>query len=156
MDPIERRNRWQYDRGNEVDIDRLLTILKYYEGRHNFICFSGALERNERRSGVVKTTTRTVTKVRLVCEEDDNKISEQKLYRIDIYLEGALYKMVRNMVSTALDVSRGWLEEEVFLDMLHRPEELKLSRKDNPCMPAPPHGLTLERVYYPDDCDMKF
>jgi tRNA pseudouridine38-40 synthase len=143
MDPFMRHNRWQCEWGHEVDIDRLRRVLKQYEGRHNFICFSGALERNERKTGIVKTTTRTVTSCRLVCEDKD-----KSLYRIEIRLDGALYKMVRNMVSTAIDVARGRLDEQTFVDMLYRSDELNLSRRDNLCKPAPPVGLTLEHVHY--------
>mmetsp|Transcript_2025 Transcript_2025/g.4665 ORF Transcript_2025/g.4665 Transcript_2025/m.4665 type:complete len:486 (-) Transcript_2025:675-2132(-) len=143
MDPMMRHYRWQCEWGHDVDIERLRRILKLYEGRHNFICFSGALERNERKTGIIKTTTRTVTTCRLICEDD-----VRHLYRIEIQLEGALYKMVRNMVSTAIDVSRGWLDEQTFLDMLYRPDELNLTRASNKCKPAPPVGLTLENVDY--------
>ena len=143
MDPMTRHNRWQCEWGHGVDIEHLRRILKLYEGRHNFICFSGALERNERKTGIIKTTTRTVTMCRLVCEDD-----VRRLYRIEIQLEGALYKMIRNMVSTAIDVSRGWLDEQTFLDMLYRPDELNLTRASNQCKPAPPVGLTLEYVDY--------
>jgi tRNA pseudouridine38-40 synthase len=58
--------------------------------------------------------------------------------------------MVRNLVGTALDVCRGQMDEEHFMNMLHRPRALNYSRNDNPSKPAPPAGLTLERVYYPD------
>jgi tRNA U38,U39,U40 pseudouridine synthase TruA len=73
------------------------------------------------------------------------------LYRIDIFLVGALYKMVRNMVGTAFDVCRGRVSEEKFLELLTNPSELSLSRKENLSEPARPQGLTLERVFYPND-----
>jgi len=50
-------------------------------------------------------------------------------------------------------VSRGWLDEEILEDLLHKPSELDYSRKNNPCKPAPSNGLTLERVFYPDEPD---
>jgi tRNA pseudouridine38-40 synthase len=74
-------------------------------------------------------------------------------YRIDIHLDGALYKMVRNMVGTAIDICQGRISETTFLELL-RPVSLEdassSSCKDNPCKPAPPQGLTLEQVYYPN------
>jgi hypothetical protein len=47
-------------------------------------------------------------------------------------------------------VCRGQMAEDHFLDMLQRPREMNYSRNDNPSKPAPPVGLTLEKVYYPD------
>jgi tRNA pseudouridine38-40 synthase len=146
MDPLDRHTRWQPDWGHEIDVNRLLPILKQYEGTHDFRCFAGALEQAQRKRGHTIGTVRRIHSVRLV-EED----SAQGLYRIDIFLVGALYKMVRNMVGTALDVCRGKVSEDKFLELLTNPSESSLSRKDNPCKPAPPQGLTLERVFYPND-----
>jgi tRNA pseudouridine38-40 synthase len=143
MDPLERHSRWQLDWGHEIDPEYLGKILKLYEGTHDFVCFAGALEQNERKTGKKMGTIRTIHKVNLI------KQNGSDLYRIDIYLVGALYKMVRNMVGTALDVCRGRMTEDQFLDILHHPENL--SRKDNLSKPAPPQGLTLEHVFYPDD-----
>lgn len=144
MDPLERRSRWQLDWGYEIDPAYLGKILKHFEGTHDFCCFAGALEQLERKTGKKMGTVRTIHKVNLILENSD-----EKLYRIDIYLKGALYKMVRNMVGTALEVCRGRMSEAAFLELLHQPE--KMSRKDNPSKPAPPQGLTLEHVFYPDD-----
>jgi tRNA pseudouridine38-40 synthase len=145
MDPIKRHSRWQLDWGHEINPAYLGEILKHYEGTHDFCCFAGALEQNERKTGKPMGTIRTIHNVNLIQEEDKN----EKLFRIDIYLEGALYKMVRNMVGTALDVCRGRISEERFLELLNHPSSL--SRKDNPSKPAPAQGLTLEHVFYPDD-----
>lgn len=152
MDPIRRHDRWQLDWGHEVDLKYLNEILNEYTGTHDFVCFTGAIEANQRKTGKEIGTVRTIYSVTLV-EEDTSR----QLYRIDIHLQGALYKMVRNMVGTALDVSRGKLSKELFLEMLHNnandnvDSSCKLTRKNNPCKPAQPQGLTLERVYYPDD-----
>jgi tRNA pseudouridine38-40 synthase len=143
MDPLERHCRWQLDWGHEIHPEYLGKILKLYEGTHDFVCFAGALEQNERKTGKRMGTIRTIHNVNLIKQNGND------LYRIDIYLEGALYKMVRNMVGTALEVCRGRMTEIEFLEILHHPENL--SRKDNPSKPAPPQGLTLEHVFYPDD-----
>jgi len=93
-------------------------------------------------------TVRTVYDVQLVEEGGGN-------YRIDFVLKGALYKMVRNMVGTVLDVCRGRMEEEYMLALLHQTgggggEGKVFVRQDNNCKPAPPEGLTLEMVFYED------
>ncbi|KAL3823673.1 hypothetical protein ACHAXA_009778 [Cyclostephanos tholiformis] len=183
------------------DIDRLRSILRLYEGTHDFRAFGGQMEQNEKKRGVggggnrAMDTVRTVYKVELVREpatyvdgilrwhDDDGRdrddddggssfhwkhvgvIGEEGYYRIDFLLQGALYKMVRNMVGTAMECWLGRMSEGQIVDMLriHRDDDVddeegninaivvkRLGRKDNPCKPAPPEGLTLECVYYDD------
>jgi tRNA pseudouridine38-40 synthase len=103
------------------------------------------LEQNERKTGKPMGTIRTVHKAELIHEQ------QPAHYRIDIHLEGALYKMVRNMVGTSLDVCRGRLTEKDFQALLHPTENL--SRRNNKSKPAPPEGLSLEHVFYPKDDD---
>ena len=231
MDPIERHTRWQLDlsakkrqevnegkRRSVLDIEYLRKLLKYYEGTHDFGCFAGAVEQQQKKNAARKKqkqkqmqkqqlqmnltvndkeqsaattelqlqdnedegdddispldTIRTVYSVTLVEEEGENEN-----YRIDIALEGALYKMVRNMVGTALDVclGRNNLTEEQFKAMLSidnddsnnntggdnnttdddseqkKKIKKKAARQNNPSKPAPPQGLTLEWVYYDDE-----
>jgi len=158
MNPTERHHRWQLPWPG-VDPDRLEHLLKKFEGQHNFVCFAGALEQQTKKMGFAMGTIRTIHKIRFVKEANRyrNNINNmggdpsEHYYRIDIYLDGALYKMVRNIIGTAVDVCREYMEEELLTDLLNKPEGLKYTRKDNPCVPAPPHGLTLERVFYPDD-----
>ena len=167
------------------DIERLGRILRLYEGTHDFKAFAGQLEQKEKRDGKKIGTVRTVHRVELVKEplKDDGDggdevvspsqweqlgfIGEEGNYRIDFLLQGALYKMVRNMVGTAIEVWLGRMSEEQLLELLHTDRKERATeengnppkkekgasfvRKDNPCKPAPPEGLTLECVYYSDD-----
>lgn len=156
MDPIERRCRWHPDalvrgRSTPLNLHRLERVLKMYEGTHDFRAFANGMELLERRLGQSRVRTeRTVYDVKLIDEGNGN-------YRIDVHLQGALHKQVRSMVGTALDVSRGLISEDFFLHLLYSPatgsnhHNNKLSRKDNPSKPAPPQGLTLERVHYAED-----
>ena len=143
MDPCLRHNRWQLDLGHDVhlDMEYLQKILQLYEGSHDFVCFSNAIESNQRKTGVVMSTIRTVESVELIDEGNDN-------YRIEVRLEGALYKMVRNLVGTAIDVAQGRMPEEFFRKLLLTPGTEGFTRDDNKCKPAPPQGLTLEWVFY--------
>lgn len=149
--PLQRYTRVHID--GDIDPDYLQRILRHYEGEHDFRAFAGAIEANLRKDGLEdKNTVRTVYSVDLIDEGEGGH------YRIEILLKGALYKMVRNMVGTALDVCRGRLSEEAMLQMLHHCNNddseqgnIQFSRKDNKCKPAPPEGLTLEKVYYYDD-----
>ncbi len=148
MDPVLRHDRWQLDNNwvSEIDPILLAEILQEYQGTHDFVCFAGALEATARKTGIIMSTIRTVYNCNLICEDE-----ERQLYRIDLYLDGALYKMVRNLVGTAIDVCRGKLERGTFDKLLKDPSKHGFDRDNNPCKPAPPQGLTLERVFYPND-----
>jgi tRNA pseudouridine38-40 synthase len=149
-------------------------ILQCYVGTHDFICFAGSLVSNQRKhpTGRVPNTVRTIHSIDLVQERvlppesinnNNNNNSNNKCstittttasggyYRIDIRLDGALYKMIRNLVGTALEVCRGRIDYDSFITMIERPRQFGLTRDHNPARPAPPFGLTLERVYYIDD-----
>ena len=145
-DPLERYTRVHVE-GN-IDIDYLREVLKHYEGTHDFRAFAGAIEANQRKDGIEhKNTVRTVYNVTVI-EEGEGK------FRIEILLKGALYKMVRNMVGTALDVCKGRVDEAYMLQMLHHSSQdgsKQFVRKDNKCKPAPPEGLELARVDFDDD-----
>jgi tRNA pseudouridine38-40 synthase len=178
----------------EQEINRLHSILKLYEGTHNFCAFGGQLEQNQKKrqvannsnkksnnssssntndddynnndddDGFIINTIRTIYKVELVKEssskysrnifdnddDDDNKKEEEYYYRIDFLLDGALYKMIRNMVGTAMECWYGRLSVDRLVAMLQIDNNVNNDRKDNPCKPAPPEGLTLECVYYDD------
>jgi tRNA pseudouridine38-40 synthase len=155
------------------DIDKLQKIFRLYEGTHDFKAFGGQIEQNEKRAMKKINTIRTVYRVELVKEplkedyvfgnesvispppqEQLGFIGEEGNYRIDFLLQGALYKMVRNMVGTAIECWLGRMSEEQLIELLRTEDatnEMKLGRKDNPCKPAPPEGLTLEAVYYDDN-----
>jgi tRNA pseudouridine38-40 synthase len=148
------------------DIQRLKSIFKLYEGTHDFGAFGGQLEQNAKKRNDNKpiNTIRTVYKAELVkepnyrfgCydpfEQQHGFIGEEGNYRIDFLLKGALYKMVRNMVGTAIEVWLGRMTEEQLVELLQieQDQDQRMDRRDNPCKPAPPEGLTLECVYYDD------
>ena len=144
-DPLERYTRVHVE--GSIDIGYLREVLKHYEGTHDFRAFAGAIEANQRKDGIEhKNTVRTVYKVTVI-EEGEGK------FRIEILLKGALYKMVRNMVGTALDVCKGRVDEAYMLQILHHSSQdgsKQFVRKDNKCKPAPPEGLELARVDFDD------
>lgn len=148
-DPLRRYARHHVHQHSRVNVTSLAAALRRFEGTHDFRAFSGAVEQNARKKGKTARTTdtvRTVYSCRLVEEDRHGN------YRIDVLLQGALYKMVRNMVGTALDVCQGTLPEEELARLLRQGGDgsLFLDRACNPCKPAPPEGLTLEKVFYVD------
>ena len=158
MNPLQRHNRWHPDQVHQwFDRDKLERILKRFEGTHDFRAFAGAIEQlelskrsfllEEKKSddlpeGNLVNTVRTVRSVNLVPEYHE----DQYCYRIDFILEGALYKQVRNMVGSAVEVCkpRGQLSEEEFYNLF----DANVTRGDNLSKPAPPQGLTLEKVFF--------
>lgn len=153
MHPVDRVDRWQPKEA--VDIKLLDKLLQSFVGTHNFEAFVASVDRLRMRlrasdpTGQKElNTSRTVYSVDLVHEEHLNP----SYYRIDIHLKGALYKQVRNMVGTVLEVATTTskkpplLTQQGFLLLLNG-----VPRKLNPCSPAPPQGLTLEHVFFEDD-----
>lgn len=145
------------------DLSQLNQTLQYFVGTHDFRAFGGAIEQNAKKKGLKGgamevNTIRTVYSIDFVKEKDDDSDDERfGLYRIDVMLNGALYKMVRNIVGTSLDLCKGKITIEQLLDLLgsidnegRQDKRQQLDRDRNPCKPAPPEGLTLEMVYYPD------
>ena len=87
-------------------------------------------------------TTRTVHSIQLIAE------NQPGYYRVEVHLASALYKMVRNIVGSALHVAQGGagMNYELLVSLLHEGKDR--DRDDNKAKPAPPEGLTLEHVYY--------
>jgi tRNA pseudouridine38-40 synthase len=151
MEPLERHSRWHPDQANrKLDLVQLERLLKCYEGTHDFRAFATAIEQLEKKAGRAVDTVRTVYSVDLVPEDCD-----KGMYRIDFFIKGALYKQVRNMVGTAINICMGNMSEESFRWLLAR-EDAAVTRDDNPSKPAPPEGLTLEYVYFDNDKDDGF
>ncbi|GKY96528.1 hypothetical protein MPSEU_000612400 [Mayamaea pseudoterrestris] len=142
MHPLDRHNRWHPDLPtHRLDPEELGRILQLYVGTHDFRAFAGAVDALERKLEQSVNTKRTVYSVDLVQESET-------YYRIDIHLKGALYKQVRNMIGSALDVWQGRVSED---HLLHLLSSSTCTRRDNRSKPAPPEGLTLERVYFNGD-----
>ena len=160
MNPLDRFHR-AHIHDPEFQIEKLPHVLKYFEGTHDFRAFSGAIEQNARKQGKTAENTdtiRTVYKVNFVKESECSHTSRSGdgNYRIDIILNGALYKMVRNIMGASFDVCRGKITENKLLSLLHQKTEdneenrFFFDRDCNPSKPAPAEGLCLEKVFYYD------
>lgn len=156
MDPVQRYTRVHPVHAECIDVDALRRVLQHFVGTHDFRAFAGAVERAEKKcAGTAPLSTiRTVYAIDVVEENaaDTDASGVAGNCRIDFLLQGALYKQVRNMVGTALDVCRGRISEEELLRLLRQRDGApQLTRASNRSRPAPPEGLTLEMVYF-DDC----
>jgi len=141
MAPLERHRRWHPPQAHTVDPVRLQRLLRHFEGTNDFRAFAGSLNKLERTLGGAQNTMRTVYAVDLVLEDE-----RWGHYRIDVHLKGALYKQVRTMVGTVLDVCQGRMSEDDFVLLLREGPR----RHWNKSKPAPPEGLTLEHVDFDD------
>lgn len=146
-DPLERRTRAHVPtRAGEpaLDVEKLAALAPVFEGTHDFQNFANRLEHKRRASkkGADFTTARTVYRCRLL--EDDG---EPGHYRLEVHLEGALQRMVRNMMGGLWSVARGDLEEAELRRALEGPP---YPTGRSPIRAAPAHGLTLEWVFYDD------
>ena len=163
LDPLQRFTRVHIP--DSVDVDYLRTLLKHFEGTHDFRAFAGAVDSYQRKIGSTaseKNTIRTIYNITLVDESCLGSSSGN--YRIDFILKGALFKMVRNIVGTVLEVAKGKMDESLLLQLLLQNSTNSITtdnpagstnapftRKDNKCKPAAPEGLTLEHVFYDDE-----
>lgn len=110
-------------------VARMANALKDTVGRHDFAAFCAA-------GGDERTTIRTVTRAEL------SEVGG--LIRLELTADGFLRSMVRGLVGLLLQIGRGKQEPGALLSALHG-EGPKGQR-----ITAPPQGLILVRVDYPD------
>lgn len=126
--------------GSPIDVERLYRTMPKFVGEHDFAGFSNEVDKRailKRKDGLGDfNTRRTVYSAKIVDEGGGN-------IRLEFHLDGALYRMVRNMVGTLLAVAAGRLEPEIV-------DEIFRTGVRDSCLiyAAPAHGLTLETVIY--------
>ena len=122
--------------------------LQLYTGLHDFKAFADRVDHTTKEyedKGKTFNTTRYVNSINLIHENYDNDDGDG-YYRIDVHLESAMYKMIRNMVGTAMTIANGGMDRDQLLLLLNA--ENGLTRNDNKAKSAPAEGLCLEHVYY--------
>jgi tRNA pseudouridine38-40 synthase len=113
-----------------LDLDLLFQASKKFLGTHDFTSFA-----NEAHSGCAAyDAIRTIKRLDFIEQEGG--------FRMEIEADGFLYKMVRNITGTLLDISRGKMSPEV-ISHLFEQQDRRLAGKA-----APPHGLFLHQVDY--------
>jgi tRNA pseudouridine38-40 synthase len=123
--PICRNFSYHYKKN--LNIEKMNDGAKFFIGTHDFEAF-----RNVGSS--VKTTTRTISKVDIV--KDENYI---KVY---IAADGFLYNMVRIIIGTLIDVGNDKIKSEDIPKIILSKERKKAGKT------CPPQGLCLIEVYY--------
>ncbi len=125
MMPHLAREYYHYPRA--IDIARMMRAARLFEGEHDFASFA-------KKSSLPSGTVRRIIRCEL----------KKQGYRLHLTVEGSgfLHHMVRNMAGTLLEVGKGSMSFEEFLDLFVK-RDRKLAG-----FTAPAHGLVLMKVRY--------
>lgn len=132
-DPFTAPFAWTPPQG--VELERLRSLCKRFEGEHDFAGFQSG------GAGEKESTVRTIYSVLVAPGGVMTPCDAKDLWHIEFHGTGFLYKMVRNITGTMIDVARGNLPES-------RIDELLASGAPYHGHTAPAHGLTLVEVSY--------
>lgn len=141
--PICPPSLWRYTHHHPYPLneDAMIAAARLYEGEHDFTAFAAADSRDDEG----KSKVRTIFSSRLERVTDTNGATLVYTVRGS----GFLKHMVRKLVGTLIEVGRGNVDEaalqRLLTPVLPWPSALK---KAGPT--APPKGLCLESVEYPD------
>ncbi len=131
-DPLSARYAWSVPW--EIDMDRLGELASRLVGEHDFAGFQAS-------GASVKTTVRTIYSIDVERGGIVAPCDASDLWRLVFRGNGFLYKMVRNVTGTLIDVARGSLPES-------RIDELLASPGPFHGYTAPARGLALIEVLY--------
>jgi tRNA pseudouridine38-40 synthase len=131
-DPLSARFAWCVPW--KLDIDRLAELAASLVGTHDFAGFQCS-------GSDTQTTVRTLYSVEVVPGGIASPCDARDLYRIELWGDGFLYKMVRNIVGFLVDIARGAVPESRLMEVLNAPGPFHGHS-------APGHGLALVEVQY--------
>eukprot|EP00634_Sargassococcus_sp_CCMP2135_P002907 CAMPEP_0198665572 /NCGR_PEP_ID=MMETSP1467-20131203/61009_1 /TAXON_ID=1462469 /ORGANISM="unid. sp., Strain CCMP2135" /LENGTH=340 /DNA_ID=CAMNT_0044402171 /DNA_START=40 /DNA_END=1062 /DNA_ORIENTATION=- len=148
MDPVQRLYRAQVAH-HSIDVDAFREALALFVGTHDFRTFTNNARDNDRGAfSGNKTSVRTIHSIDFVDEGHGDAT-------LTFELDGALYKMLRNIIGTSLAAAgvahRRRANEPITLDTIPYFLQGELPRHHNPADAAPAHGLHLDTVYYRGD-----
>ena len=132
----------------KLNISAMRKGARFLPGRHNFISFQAAGSRinpallNPVKKGGVKSPLREIKRISIKREKSIFLNPREKLISITITADGFLYKMVRNIVGTLLELGKEKLAPEDIKKILKKRDR----RAAGPTAPA--CGLTLLKVNY--------
>lgn len=114
----------------ECNIDLLKKAARHFIGTHDFTSFSNQPNEGACAKGAVRTLTRL------------DIVHEEKGIRLEFEANGFLYKMVRNITGTLLDVAAGKLDESAIPEIFEAKDRKRAGKA------APAKGLVLFKVHY--------
>jgi tRNA pseudouridine38-40 synthase len=128
MDPFKRL--YSYHFFGEMSLDLLRAGARLFVGTHDFTSFANAASEGSAAKDPVRTLSRL------------DVIAESGGVRLEFEGDGFLYKMVRNITGTLLDVARGKISLETIPVLFEAKDRKETSAA------APPQGLFLMKVNY--------
>lgn len=133
--PFAARYAWHVR--HPLDLEMLRRLLAQAEGTHDFAGFQSAGSQKKR------STVRTIFGASLAQGGLVGPLGAPELWRITFHGDGFLYRMVRNLTGTMVEIARGRFPESFFAECLHSPGPFL-----GHCAPA--QGLCLAEVEYGD------
>ena len=128
QDPFKRLYSWYFP--EKINLEILSACAKEFVGTHDFTSFA-----NEPRTGAtVKNPVRTIKRLGVIHEGTG--------IRLEFEGDSFLYKMVRNITGTMIEIGKGKRSIEEIRSILAAKDRRKAGRA------APPHALFLVRVEY--------
>ncbi len=127
-DPFKRR--YAYHVPHPVDLTLLKEAAFHFIGTHDFTSFANEASRGSAAKNAVRTLYRL------------DIVEEPGGARLEFQGDGFLYKMVRNIVGTLLDVCANKISKDEIPSILKAKDRRLAGRS------APPHGLYLIKVEY--------
>jgi len=133
-DPLLCRYSWQIRA--KLDMERMQAAAQCLVGKHDFTSFQGSAGKN--RSPIRTVYSLDISAVPAPYPTDQTN----SLLAIDICADGFVYKMVRNIVGTLVEVGKGKIQPQ------HMPSILDARDRDEAGPAAPAQGLCLISVQY--------
>jgi len=118
-----------------LDINAMSEAAKVLVGTHDFAAF------RTRAKGQPENSVRTIESVRFD--------AEFPAIQFQVIGDGFLYRMVRNLVGTLVEMGRGAIPPHSM------PEILSTLDRTRSGPPAPPHGLFLAQLQYPGEPELE-
>jgi tRNA pseudouridine38-40 synthase len=125
--------RYAHQEARDLDINSMLEAAQLFLGEHDWTAFSSA-------QADVEDRLRTIT--RLEISESEDERAKGRMIEIRVTADGFLRYMVRTIAGALMAVGRGALEFDKIREAINE------KVRHNEIVTAPPHGLTLLRVYY--------
>ena len=113
-----------------LDIGLMRQAAPQLLGKHDFAAFQAT-------GGTAKTTIRTIRSVTL------DRLGDEIILTVEG--DAFLYNMVRIIAGTLIEIGQGKRHVNAFTEALETLDRLSLG------VTAPPHGLELTQVYYPEE-----
>lgn len=135
-DPLSMRYAWHVP--YPLDLDKMRRCLAVLPGKRDFSGFQSA-------GNQMTSTVRTLYAAELIPGGWNGARDNNQLWRMEFHGDGFLYKMVRNICGTLVEIGRGRFPESFMREQLERGAPFL-----GHC--APPHGLVLMEVLFnPED-----